>query len=74
MTRGGHVEALMEVSTRRCKDLLLQLCLLLNQSCKDVQPSLKPTSFTFKLVIKALMQAKDEEGMESVKQLRELGM
>jgi hypothetical protein len=55
-TRGGQVEALMEASARRCKDLLLQLCLLLNQSRKDAQPLLKPTSVTFELVIEALMQ------------------
>ena len=63
----------MEASTRRCRDLLLQLCLLLNQSCKDVQPLLKPTSIMSKLVIKVLMQANEEEGAERVKQLCELG-
>ncbi len=63
----------MEVSASRCKDLQLQLCLLLNQSRKDMQPSLKPTSVRFKMVIKVLMQASDEEGGERTKQLRELG-
>jgi hypothetical protein len=71
--RGGQVEGLMEVSASRCKDLQLQLCLLLNQSRKDMQPSLKPTSVRFKMVIKVLMQASDEEGGERTKQLRELG-
>ena len=64
---------IMEASARRCEDLLLQLCLLHNQSRKDERPSLKPTSVTFELVIKALTQVDDEEGVERVKRLRELG-
>ena len=64
---------IMEASARRCEDLLLQLCLLHNQSRKDERPSLKPTSVTFELVIKALTQVNDTEGVERVKRLRELG-
>jgi hypothetical protein len=51
-TRGGYVEVLMKAFARRRKDLQLQLCLLLTQSRKEVQPLLKLTSVTFKLVIK----------------------
>ena len=58
----------------RCEDLLLQLCLLHNQSRKDERQSLKPTSVTFELVITALTHVKDEEGVDRVKRLRDLGM
>ncbi len=65
---------MIETSARRCKDLLLQLCLLLNQSRKDVRPLLKLTSIMLELVIKALMQANDKERVERVTRLRELGV
>lgn len=59
----------MEVSARRCEDLLQQLFLLHKSHEND--RSLKPTSVTFDLVIKALMLINDTEGMERVKQLRD---
>ena len=64
---------MMEASARRCEDLLLQLCLLHDQSRKTERPSLKPTSVTFELVIKALTMVNDEEGLDRVKQIRERG-
>jgi hypothetical protein len=62
----------MEAHAIGCEDLLLQLCLLHNQSRKDKRLSLKPTSVTFELVIMALTHMKDEEGVDRVKRLRDL--
>jgi hypothetical protein len=59
----------MEVSARRCEDLLQQLFLLHKSHEND--RSLKPTSVTFDLVSKALILINDTEGMERVKQLRD---
>lgn len=59
----------MEASARRCEDLLQQLCMLHKSHGND--RSLKPTSVTFDLVIKALTLINDREGMERVVQLRE---
>lgn len=58
----------MEALTRRCEDLLQQLFLLHKTHAND--RSLKPTSVTYDLVIKALTLINDEEGLERVKQLR----
>lgn len=60
---------LMEASARRCEDLLQQLCMLHKSHGND--RSLKPTSVTFDLVIKALTLINDRDSMERVTQLRE---
>lgn len=59
----------METSARRCEDLLQQLCLLYQQHGND--RSLKPTTVTFDLVIRALAQVEDREGVERVTLLQE---
>ena len=59
----------MEASARRCEDLLQQLCLLYQQHGND--RSLKPTTVTFDLVIGALTQVDDREGVERVTLLQE---
>lgn len=60
---------IMEASARRCEDLLLQLCLLHQNHGND--RSMKPTDVTFDLVIKALAQIDDLDGVERAKLLRE---
>ncbi|KAL9180864.1 hypothetical protein ACHAXT_011317 [Thalassiosira profunda] len=65
----AHNKQQMEASARRCEDLLQQLCLLYQQPRND--RSLKPTTVTFDLVIRALMQVDDREGVERVILLRE---
>ena len=65
----GHKRQQMEASARRCEDLLQQLCMLHKSNGND--RSLKPTSVTFDLVLKALMLIDDGEGVERVQQLRE---
>ena len=56
-------------AARRCEDILQQLLLLYQNHGND--RSLKPTSVTFELVIRALTQIEDSKGVERVKLLRE---
>ena len=65
----GHKRQQMEASARQCEDLLQQLCMLHKSNGND--RSLKPTSVTFDLVLKALTLIDDGEGVERVQQLRE---
>lgn len=58
----------MQSSAKRCEDLLQQLCLLYQSPGGD--RSLKPTSVTFDLTIRALTQVQDQDGVERVKQLQ----
>lgn len=58
----------LQASAKRCEDLLQQLCLLYQSPGGD--RSLKPTSVTFDLTIRALAQVKDEEGVKRVKELQ----
>ena len=58
----------IEVSARRCEDLLQQLCLMYQSYGND--RSLKPTSVTFELAIRALTQAEDWNGAERANMLR----
>lgn len=67
----GDVDEMIQSSARRCEDLLQQLCLLGRSYAYD--QSLKPTGVTFELVISALTQAGDWDGVERVKKLREEG-
>lgn len=62
---------LMEASAGRCEDLLQQLCLLYQNHGND--RTLKPTTVTFELVIRALTQVEDWEGLERVNILRDKG-
>ena len=62
-------QMLLETSARRCEDILQELCLLHHNHGND--RSMKPTEVTFDLVIKALEQIDDHDGVERVKLLRE---
>ena len=59
---------IIEASARRCEDLLQQLCLLHLNHGND--RSLKPTSVTFDIAVKALMQIDDTEGVQRAEELR----
>ncbi|EED90298.1 predicted protein [Thalassiosira pseudonana CCMP1335] len=67
-TQSSHVKQQIEASASRCEDLLQQLCLLYRSPGND--RTLKPTSVTFELVLGALAQAGDKDGVERVRQLR----
>ncbi|KAL3782312.1 hypothetical protein HJC23_001920 [Cyclotella cryptica] len=65
----GNVNEMVKTYARRCEDLLQQLCLLRRSHGFD--QSLKPTGVTFDLVLSALTQVKDWDGVERVKKLRD---
>jgi len=58
----------IQSAARRCEDLLQQLCLLRNGQGND--RSLQPTSVTFDLVLAALEQAEDFDGIKRLQTLR----
>lgn len=68
--RENQKQEKIKASAKRCEDLLQQLCLLYQLPGND--RSLKPTSVTFELVTGALSLAKDWEGVERIKVLREV--
>ncbi|KAL7537195.1 hypothetical protein ACHAXR_010474 [Thalassiosira sp. AJA248-18] len=63
----NNTKEIVEASAKRCEDLLQQLCLLHQSHGND--RSLKPTSVTYELVIRALDQVEDWDGVERVKLL-----
>ena len=58
----------MQSSASRCEDLLLQLLLLRKDYVND--KSLKPTAVTYDLVLWALQQVEDSDGVKRVQLLR----
>mmetsp|Transcript_13927 Transcript_13927/g.27182 ORF Transcript_13927/g.27182 Transcript_13927/m.27182 type:complete len:625 (+) Transcript_13927:54-1928(+) len=62
----------IELSAKRCEELLQQLCLLY-QTCSHDR-TLKPTAVTFDLVTRACTQARNVEGVWRVKELRSVVM
>lgn len=73
MTSLGNINVqyskeVIQSSASRCEELLLQLCLLRRDYMND--KSLKPTAVTFDLVLGALQQAEDLDGVKRVQLLR----
>lgn len=67
-TDDSHSNEIIQSSAKRCEDLLQQLCLLRRDY--ENERSLKPTSVTYDLVLGALKQAGDLDGVHRVQRLR----
>eukprot|EP00956_Cyclotella_meneghiniana_P008166 scaffold10870_cov84-Cyclotella_meneghiniana.AAC.6 len=63
-----YSKEVMQSSASRCEDLLLQLLLLRKDYVND--KSLKPTAVTYDLVLWALQQVEDSDGVKRVQLLR----